>query len=191
MKKVTLLCISGLLSAISFGQEKKDLTLSFSAGAFNSPYYHDAKAREYYSVDFDYHLSARHIISTNFNAGKHWYNDDVSSILPNHENTWNTEASYRTFSILYKYKLLNAEKISANIGAGAGIMTHIRHFKWDRNYGDGSHSVWSDLTFPIRLDLDYKLSKRLRLGVMGGFFIHPDFPVLAYHAGPRLGYVFK
>lgn len=176
---------------MSFGQQQKDLTVSFSSGIFTSPYYYDAKGKEYYSVDFDYHLTSRHILSANFNVGKHWYNDNISSILPATENTWNTHASYLTFSILYKYKFVNTENISANIGAGAGIMTHIRNYQWDSNYEDGSQSVWTDLVFPVRLDLDYKVSKVLRLGVIGGFFIHPDYPVLGYHLGPRLSYVIK
>lgn len=190
MKKFTLLFISGLLSVLSFGQEKKDLTFSFSTGGLNSPYYHDSKGREYYSVDFDYHLSKRHILSSNFNAGKHWYNDKISSILPNQENVWNTEASYRNFSILYKYKFLNKAGVSANIGAGAGIMTQIRHHKWDANYEDGGYTVWNSLTFPVRIDLDYKLTKKLRAGVIGGMYTRHDFRIITYYAGPRLGYAF-
>ena len=191
MRQVALLFISGLLTITSFAQDKKDLAVSFSAGIFTSPYYYDTKAREYYSVDFDYHITARHILSASFNSGKHSYNDSISSVLPVTENTWNTRASYLTFSILYKYKFLNTEKISANIGAGAGIMTHIRQYLWSPTYGDGSQSVWTDLTFPVRLDLDYKVSKLLRIGIIGGLFIHPDYPVLGYHVGPRLSYVIK
>ncbi len=194
MKRITLLFITGLLVVISFGQDNKDLTVSFSTGKLTSPYYPNDKAREYYGVDFDYHLTKRHILSANFNAGKHDYYDVSSNTaIPLHANTTNAEASYRTFSILYKFKFVNGNSFSASLGAGAGIMTHIKEFRYRENNSAESYRevTWADLTFPVRLDLDYKLSKRFHFGVIGGLFIHPDYPVLGYHAGPRLSYVLK
>lgn len=194
MKRFTLVLVPVLLTIISFGQDKKDLTVSFSTGKLTSPYYHNDKARAYYSVDFDYYLTTRQILSANFNAGKHDYYDNVLSntAFPLYENGTNAKAAYKTFSILYKYKFLNKKAFSADFGTGAGIMTHARQYPYKEG---GSfyfkESIWTDLVFPVRLELDYKFSQHFQLGLIGGFYIHPDYPILCYYAGPRLSYVLK
>jgi hypothetical protein len=194
MRRLILLLLTILLTTISFAQDRKDLAVSFSTGVLTSPYYPNDKARSYYNVDFDYYLAKRHILSANFNAGKHNYYDNVLSntAIPFYENNTNAEALYRTFSILYKFKFVNSKVFSANIGAGAGIMTHIREYWYkEANSAEGfRQSSWTDLVFPVRLDLDYKLSRRFHLGVIGGLFVHPDYPILGYHAGPRVSYIF-
>lgn len=191
MKKFALLLIAGLFAVTSFGQDNKDLTLAFSTGLLTSLYYPNVKARSYYNIDFDYYLTKRHILSANFNAGKHNYFDHVlSNVNAFPETPTNAEASYLTFSILYKYSFINTKKVAATIGAGAGIMTHIREYQyWELNRGDVRQSAWTNLVFPVRLDLDYRLSKRFRLGVIGGLFIHPDYPGISLCAGPRLSYI--
>lgn len=45
--------------------------MSLSTGKFNSPYYLNNKARGFYSLEFDYYLTSRQILSANFNAGGH------------------------------------------------------------------------------------------------------------------------
>jgi len=104
-----------------------------------------------------------------------------------YENDTNAKASYKTFSILYKYKFLNKKAFSAAFGTGAGIMTHEREYPYKEG---GSYyfreSIWTDLVFPVRLELDYKFSQPFQLGLIGGFYIHPDYPILGYFAGPRL-----
>jgi hypothetical protein len=60
-----------------------------------------------------------------------------------------------------------------------------------RNDSSIQQSVWTDLVFPARFSVDYLLPKNLKLGLMGGFYVQPDFPILAYHFGPRLSYVIK
>ena len=194
MKTISLTLITGLIAIVSYGQDKKDLTVSVSAGKLTSPYYLNDKAKEFYSIDFDYNLSKRQILSANFNAGGHDYYDNVLSNTTGsiRSNGSNAKASYRTFSILYKYKFLNNKVFSANIGTGAGIMTHSRQYPYtEANSSNYRQSIWTDLVFPVRLEFDYKLSNHFRLGLISGFFVHPDYPILAYYAGPRFSYLLK
>ena len=194
MKTISLTLLTGLIAAMSYGQDKKDLTVSIGAGKLTSPYYLNDKAKEFYSVDFDYHLSKRHILSANFNAGGHDYYDNILSNTAGSikSNGSNAKASYRTFSILYKYKFLTNKVFSGNIGTGAGIMTHSRQYPYtEGNSSNYRQSTWTDLVFPVRLEFDYKLSNRFQLGLIGGFSIHPDYPILAYYAGPRFSYLLK
>lgn len=165
--------------------------MSLSSGLLTSPFYNDARPGVYFSFDMDYHLRKRQILSSNFTSGKHEYNDVISNV-PGTKDFRNATASYKTFSILYKYKVINKTKLSLIAGTGAGIMTHTRdYWQQEGNSTLRRQLIWSDLVFPVRLEANYKFSQHLQLGVIGGFFIQPDYPILAYHAGPRLTYVLK
>jgi hypothetical protein len=192
--KVGILTTLLLFACSSYAQDKKDLAVSLSGGLFNSPYYKNAKAKGFYSFDFDYHLAKRHILSANYLAGKHTYYDDVLSNDPGTYNVdaTNADAEYRTFSVLYKYKVVDNSIISLTPGIGVGIMTHTRKYPYSEvNKSYPQISSWSDIVFPVSLDLNFKLSSQWQAGLSSGFLIHPDYPVLALHIGPKLSYVIK
>lgn len=82
--------------------------------------------------------------------------------------------------------------MSGTIGTGAGIMTHSKRYPFATINGyNFSESAWSDIVFPVRLEFDYEISTSFRLGLIGGFYIAPDFPTLAYYVGPTIGYILK
>ena len=192
MRYVAILIISFFLSATSFGQQEKSLTVSFGAGFFTSPYYKNDDASGFYMADFDYHIKKRHVLSANYNAGGHNYQDNERSNIAAGTNLINSKAEYRTFSFLYQYKILNKGKISAYVGTGAGIMTQILEYP----YNDGTNysyrqSSWTDLVFPVRGEFNYQLTRKVSIGILGGFYIHPDFPILGYHGGMQVSYNIK
>lgn len=195
MKPGILFITLFLIAVCSYGQDKKDLTVSLSTGLLNSPYYEKANARGFYGLNFDYNLAKRHILSVNYFAGKHDYYDDVLSNDPTNlirPNGTNSEAEYRTFSVLYKYKVVDNNLLSLVPGVGAGIMTHTRQYPYKEvNKSYLAISSWSSLVFPVSLDLNFKLSRNWQAGLTSGFLIHPDYPILALHAGPKLSYIFK
>lgn len=105
MKKVIFTILVSVTFLVNLkGQEKKDLAVSVSAGLFNSPFYDNAKGRGFFRIDFDYHLTSRHILNANYLAGQHYYYDDVLSNDPTsrvYEDGTNSMADYRTFSMMY------------------------------------------------------------------------------------------
>lgn len=177
------------------GQERKDLVVSGSTGVINSPYYFNANAGMFFRIDFDYHITGRHILSANYLSGNHGYFEDVLSNDPTstlYGDGTNAVADYRTFSVMYKYKVISTGKISIVPGTGAGILTHTRQFPYrEGNTWYKQKSSWSSLAFPVRLDINYKVSDRWQLGATGGFLIHPDgdYPIIAMHAGPKLSFI--
>ena len=195
--KILLLNVFAVFTCtILFGQDKKDLTISIGAGRFNSPYYTNDHARSFFNFDFDYSIDERQKISTNFLSGKHWYfdsvysNNFVSTGTPGYEDNANAQAEYKTFTLLYKYKLLNRKKVSLSLGAGVGFMVQILRFPYtEGNITDFREAAGTYLVLPVKLEIDYKLSKSFQLGLLGGFFVGPDTPVLGYHVGPRVSYV--
>jgi hypothetical protein len=195
MRKIIGFVIAILVMLNATGQEKKDLAISLSAGVLNSPYYNNAHSRGFFGFGFDYHVSRRHVLSASYLAGKHDYLDNILSnttyyiVYPKGTNA---EATYNTFSVSYKYKIINQPKFSVAPSVGAGIMTHTRDYPYTQGTSFFFNtSSWSDLVFPVTLDINYKIFKRWQLGLTGGFLIHPDYPILALHAGPRLSYVVK
>jgi len=181
----------------SFGQDKKDLAVSVTTGYLNSPYYNNAHSRGFYGIGFDYNIAIRHVLSANYFAGGHDYFDNTLSNTPasayiiNPKGT-NAKAFYNTFSVSYKYKIINQAKLSVVPGVGAGIMTHTRDYPYTQATSmTFQTSSWSDLVFPVTLDINYKVHRHWQIGLTGGFIIHPDYPILALHAGPKLSYVLK
>lgn len=199
MRKLsTFICLVFLFN-IASAQDKKDLSLSFSAGFFNSPYYKRAHTGGFYKFGAGYHLSKNHALSFEFLGGRHTYYDDIlsdknaaESMIGIHNNT-NSFTLYTVFSISYKYKVINKNKFSLVPGVGAGIMTHSQKYP-SSMYNGGITMVttsFSDLVFPVSLDINYEILKNFQIGVTSGFLIHPDFPVLGLHIGPKISYVLK
>ena len=179
----------------SFGQDNKDLSVSFSAGFLNSPYYEKASGRGFYKFDFDYYLSSRHLLSVNYLGGEHTYYDNSLSNNPDgahRADGTNSEARYRVFSISYKYKILSNNLLNIISGIGIGTMTHEREYPYKgAAIPDFKISSFSDIAFPVTLDVNFKIDKHWQAGLTSGFFIEPDYPTLAYHVGPKLSYIIK
>ncbi len=73
MKSYILTILTTIISITSYGQDKKDLNVSFSSGLLTSPYYNNVRKGGYYSFDMDYYFRQRHILSSNFTSGGHDY----------------------------------------------------------------------------------------------------------------------
>jgi len=195
IKQISIALIATLSTITSFAQDRKDLTVSVGVGKMSSPYYLNADAGEFFSIDLGYQLSKRQTLSANYNAGRHNYYDNVLSNIsePFKESTTNSKVSYNTFSIIYKYKVLDKKIFSVNIGAGAGLMTETRQYPYTE--GNSSNfretSITGDIVFPVVLEFDFKLSEHFKLGLAGGFFVEPDYPIVNFYAGPRFSYVIK
>jgi hypothetical protein len=175
-------------------QSKKDLAVSLSAGVLNSPYYTNAHADHFYGAAFDYYLSDRSIISAGYFAGKHDYFDSILSNTTNYflNNGSNSEAIYNTFTVQYKYKIVNTSKFSLVPAVGLGMMTHTKRYPYEEGPTTYiRYSSWTDLVFPVNLDLNYSFSDHWQAGITSGLLIHPDYPVLALHIGPKLSYIIK
>ena len=183
---------------IAQAQDKKDLSLSFSAGAFNSPYYKNAHTGGFYNFGAQYHLSKNHSLSFDFLGGRHTYYDDILSdknAAESYKDIHNTNSKtlYTAFNISYKFRVINKKKLSVFPGAGVGIMTHSRDYPSTKTNGGITilTTTFSDLVFPVTLDINYEVIQNFQIGATGGFLVHPDFPVLGLHVGPKITYVLK
>ena len=197
MKTSLIFIVFSFLTFSTMAQDKKDLAISLSTGFFNSPYYNNAHKKAFYGFSADYHLSKKHVLSVNYLAGKHDYLDDILTNTPSTQylrlpKGTNAEATYSTFSVMYKFKIVNEARFSIVPGAGAGILTHSQTYPYSTPTSMSFNtSTWSDLVFPVTLDVNYKLFTHWQIGLTSGFLIHPDFPILGLHLGPKLSYIIK
>jgi hypothetical protein len=127
------------------------------------------------------------VLAVNYFRGKHTYYEDVLSnnstgFLDIHGN--NADIVYHTFSLAYKYKIVDNAFMSLLPGVGAGIMTDTHTYPYTEDSKTYSKQLSSsDLVFPVSLDANFKTSKNWQ--------VHPDYPVLALHGGLKLSYIIK
>ncbi|MBP6431513.1 MAG: hypothetical protein KA319_07090 [Ferruginibacter sp.] len=185
---------------MSYSQEKKDLKISISTGFFNTQYYTNAKARQFYNLGFDYSITNRHSICADFNSGQFRYYDSIrvtSPIpisTPGFEKHTNADARTTFFSVLYKYKLLAKRKFAIRLGAGIGIITESFSYPIDLANGGFTFETSGgkgDLAIPLRVDVDYEISKKVQLGLISGTYIYPDYPFAGQHIGIKVSYIIK
>ena len=183
-----------------FGQNKKDLKLSFSAGFFNSKVYTNAKSRFFFNFGFDHSVTKRHIIAADYIAGQFRYYDDVRVTTPvplstpGYEKHTNADARTTVFSVMYKYKLLYKNKISLSAGTGIGIITESYYHPVDLANGGftfQNSGRKGDLCFPLRVDVDYQIFKKIQLGILAGTYVYPDYPLAGQHAGFKVSYLIQ
>jgi hypothetical protein len=183
-----------------FSQEKKDLKISLATGLFNSKYYTNAKSRQFYNFSFEYSITNRHSLSSDYLSGQFRYYDSIRVTTPiplstpGYERHTNAEARSTFFSILYKYKIFDKRKLSVKVGTGITIITETYTFPVDLPNGGfifQTSGGKGDLSFPLRFDFDYNISNHFEAGIIGGTYIYPDYPMVGQHLGFRLSYILK
>lgn len=188
------------LSSQIFSQGKKDLKISMATGFFNTTYYTNAKSRQFYNFGFEYAITDKHSLSTDFTSGQFRYYDNIRVTTPiplstpGYEKHTNAEARSTFFSILYKYNVFKKKKLSIKAGTGLSIITETYTYPADLPNGGftfETSATKGDLSFPLRLDIDYKISNYFEAGIISGTYIYPNYPFAGQHLGLRLSYIFK
>ena len=181
-------------------QGKKDLKISLGTGFFNSTYYTNAKTRPFYNFGLEYQSNSRHSIAADYISGQFWYYDSVRPVpfvslsTPGYENYNNVVAISTFFSVIYKYKFLERNKLSMKGGTGIGILTQSEAYAIQASTNSQRVVQFGgkpDLCFPLRLDLDYQVSKFFQIGIIAGTYVYPDYPLVGEHLGLRVSYILK
>jgi|GEM_PF-6386496 len=201
MKKINYVLI--ILSLLFFffssvAQNEKNIILSIAKGKITTPYYEKSTLGNFYNLDIDYYLTSRSILTSGFSIGNHKFFDPLytGNGLPIYSDGTNAKAEYNTFILMYKYILLKKKALNIDAGLGVGIMTHLTQRLASITSTSGEYQFllqqgFTDVVFPLKIDLDYKITSLLKLGVMSGIFIHPDFPIAGYNAGIKLSILVK
>ncbi len=196
MAKRFFTCFIVLISLKGIGQETKSFVVGIAQGKLTSPYYDKSKWGDDFNIDLDYSFTKRGILSGNFNWGKHTYFDPTGSPAVIYGDGTNANQRYYTFSFLYKYAIIAKERFLVSVGTGAGGMVKVTEKFYTETTNPSQLTyprdfVSYDLVFPVRVDATYKLSSHFHIGVLGGFYVNPDFPILAYHGAIKIGFRLK
>lgn len=200
MKKLIILFL--LASNFAFAQDHKDLMISLGIGMIGSPsgrYFKSPEVGLGYAIDANYFIKKRHIFSLNYTTGNHEYvsrfNEDISkstavSFFPI------SKVEFRSFSLMYKYRLIDINRFSMALGTGLGILTHLSRFPlYEENnnfwqFQSFAFAGSSNLAFPFKAELSFNISQHWTVGVESGIFLMPDFPWSGFHLLPRVSYIF-
>ena len=194
----TMLLFMPLVSV--FAQGKKDLKISLATGAINSKYYVNATPGQFYNFGFEYQSNSRHSIATDYISGQFQYYDSinpfpyVSLTSPGNQNYTNVDARSSIFSVIYKYKFLEKKKLSMKAGIGIGLINETNGYIISTSPSSETFVRYgnrSNLCFPLRLDLDYQVSKFFQIGIIAGTYVYPDYPLVGEHLGLRVSYILK
>lgn len=196
---VNSICLLVITIGTAYSQSNKPLTLSAATGWLNSPYYTNAKAG-FGMLNFGvtYHFSKKHALSADFLVGKHRYYDSIRSNVaiplttPGYANHTNSEAWYSVTALLYQFTPIETKRFRTSAATGFGLIIDRLTYPYGTATSQSMRvSASEDLCFPIRLSADYKLSNTVAMGLIAGLYIHPDYPVLAQHAGLRMSVSLK
>lgn len=195
MKKIIIVLIAVLICQSSFSQ-KKDLRLSISSNVYTSTSYPNVKPGAGFSLDMSYFITDKIFIASHANYGKFRYYDDVLSNAPDHfdlEDGTNTSAAsiHAGLVIGYNIKISNLLNLHAATGVSSYTLMRRYPYQFDPDTWSYSHSAWTDLAFPVRIGIESIIWERLSLGLIGGFYIEPDFPIVGWHIGPVISYTIK
>jgi len=179
-----LLCLGPL--AVLAQEKAYDIALSY--GAYTSPSFKQNTARNYFSADFDYHLSKRWTVSSGFMTGQFNYYD------ANHANTpigSSTVTNARGFQLhgyaMAKYSLISTNRFAFQVGVGAGFFNQRLEYPYqDAQSSYITQSSFTDLAFPVSVEAYYLVNRKVGIGIKAGGYIEPDFPIVGAHIGPQI-----
>lgn len=195
-KKMKIILVSVLMALISFtgySQDRK-LDLSYSMGAYSTPYYDMAQRGLSYAVDFDYLLSNGWYISSGFTIADFDYYEppwvENPSITVVQEDGTNGTVYARHINLKVKKDLFAADRYNVRVGLGFSVLTQSREYPLVDVFGPGSvrrqESSFTTLAFPLSVEPFYVLADRWRVGIRAELYVEPDFPLMGYNVGPQI-----
>lgn len=192
MKKRILILLA-IMPVLVMAQEKKSFSIAGSLGRTSTPSMNKANDAGYYSLDFDYRISKKHILSILYFNGSNRYFDNsfLNGGAIRVSDGTNANYDYSVFGLLYKYQFFQKKIIRMQAGIGIGVLQDLRTLEvrsTNGAYYTNAGSNNDDHVIPIKLEFDLKLNKQFSIGSTTGFMFHPEKDWLGLHAGIRLSY---
>lgn len=193
MKK-SILYLLIMIPTLVIAQEKNSFKIAGSLGRTTTSSMNKANDAGYYSLDFDYHFSKKHILSILYFNGSNRYFDNsfLNGGTIRVSDGTNANYDYTVFGLLYKYQFLQKKRISMQTGIGLGVLQDLKTREvrlTNGSYYTNEGSRTDDHAIPIKLEFDFKVNKKFSLGSTSGFMFHPEKDWLGLHTGIRLSYL--
>ncbi len=205
MKNLILFLFLMVVALSASAQAAKDLVISFGMGYSKiTPTKTVLLPQDgvSFSLDFDYFIQPRHVISLSYHNASNKYFYDYSTTIKGVEykafENIISDSKFSNISILYKYKIISSPKWSVLVGTGLSLVGHSRRFL-DLDFQPNTiysgvvtrHLFNQDLGFPVRVEANFWLNKRWALGLHGGLFYIPDEVPTTFYIQPKLSFCIK
>ena len=195
MKKI-LIGLATVSICLSTFSQKSDMKFSISSNVYTSTDYPNVKSGTGFSFEMRYYITDKIFVSSHANYGKFRYYDDVLSNSPVHlgiiDGT-NTSASGIHAGLLlgYNFKITNLIDLYASTGVSSYTLIRNYPYQYSPDSWGLNCSAFTDLAFPVILGIESHFFERISIGVIGGFYVEPDFPIVGWHIGPVISYTIK
>ena len=193
--KTFLSFIICIVSVSGYAQQRMyDVIVNY--GAYESPNLKNNHYKDFFSVDFDYHLSKRWTLGSGFLSGQFRYYEDVrsnnpeSTILSADGSTNGRGYDFHAYGVS-KYSVVNNTHFCLQAGLGVGIVIRRLKFPYREPSSSGGATFVGEystasIEFPINVEAYYVLSKRIGFGLKSGCFIKTDFSISSVYVGPQI-----
>jgi len=185
---------------VVFGQERKDLVLSVGLGVANLTPNNSVQSPSQgtsFSLDFDYYLGKRHVLSMGYYFAHNTYYYDYTYGTNYPKNEYQNSDNYLSnFGLCYKFKLIDKARFSFLVGTGLYAEAHIWRYPVLYPAHNSTYSTTVersgniDLGFLFRLETNYWISSRWAIGLQGGVYYKPQSVVSSF-IQPKISFCIK
>ncbi len=111
-------------------------------------------------------------------------------VYPNGSNA-DLKTAHLSISAGYSVPIFQKFSVSGQIGISGYIelKTYAAPDYYFKQYAYRYHNFTS-LAFPVKLSVNYAINNKIDIGLIGGCYIEPDYPLIGYHVGPQLNFRF-
>ena len=171
------------------------MLLGIQSGYYKGTNYDSIQSGNNIAIEFSSKISKNFSLTAHVNYGWNRYFESELSNNPAgflESNGTNSDLFIIQAGILAGYSLHLSRNLDLTGYLGLSAYTEIITCPWEYApmvIGTREYS-FTDLAFPIKLNLTYTLFEKFQIGIAGGFYYMPYTGILGLHTGPQFGYLF-
>ena len=141
-----------------------------------------------FAAEIAYHHTPRISVAAGFITARYLYGREGEWVIYN--NIRRRVGSETQSNIMFKYNLLPISKSRLSIGGGVGVLFYGNEILLENtNLGTTPvHISNTDFGFPLCIEYDRILSRKVLLGAKVGTFVFPDYPLVGHSVGLLVKY---
>ncbi len=187
-KVLTSTVVIFLLGCCSLHAQNGRFDIVLGGGYYSTPSMRPITGGGVFNGEFEYHHKKRWAFAAGILTTQYFYRMEGSSTSTLGGIPINRATELQS-NFQVKYKLLNIDRSTVQIGAGAGLITMGRNVEVRTpTSGSNYHVSNTDLGFPITLEAYTKVTDHFLVGAKLGTFIFPDYPIIGNNASFQLRY---
>ncbi|GAB2783358.1 hypothetical protein GCM10027275_29130 [Rhabdobacter roseus] len=189
MKRAVLLLLLWASGLAAFAQHKA-FDMGLSAGIYFTQVNKPILQSAYAAGEFEYHHTPKWAFAANILLAEYFFQKYELDYFTSQEVPMRRRGSEVQSNFMVKYQLFTYRRVHFQVGAGLGLITSGNELRIDTS-GGGMYLIYksnTDFGFPVQAELYRPITKKIFLGLKGGLFIQPDYPIMAHNLGLQVRY---